>query len=130
MDLLRKQGRLIRRSQIFLIVGFVFLLSGCEFRYGPDLPPPTIRPVKFGTGLPAAVIRPSVVQAVERVGPAGWVPASQVEDKRRWRGIMIHHSYDPSSGMAADIDVIHRARGMDGKQNLDRSSSAPASSTW
>ena len=117
MDPLRKQGRLIRRCQLFLIVGFVFVLSGCAFRYDPDLPPPTIRAVDFGTGRSAAAIRSSVgtgTGALQRGGPAGWVPASQVEDKRRWRGIIVHHSYDPASGTAADIDVIHKARGFDG----------------
>jgi len=117
MDPLRKQGRLIRMSRIFLIVGIVLLSSGCTFRYDRDLPPPTIRAVKYGSGLPAAVLRPSVVNdrvEPQRGGPAGWVPASQVEDKRRWRGIMVHHSYDPSSGTAADIDAIHKARGFDG----------------
>ena len=114
MDPLRKQGRLIMLTRYFLFVGFVSLLSGCGPIYDPDLPAPTIRAVQFGNT--ATVFRPPVVKPTTdpQRGPAGWVPSAQVEDKQRWRGILVHHSFDPSSGTAADIDAIHKARGFDG----------------
>ena len=115
-DSLRKQGRLIILTRYFLFVGFVLLVSGCGPIYDPDLPAPTIHAVNYGKGGSATLFVPSLVKPIPdpQQGPAGWVPSPRVEDKQRWRGILIHHSYDPASGTAADIDAIHRARGFDG----------------
>ena len=46
--------------------------------------------------------------------PRDWWPPSHLENKKRWRAIVIHHSFPIEHGSAADIDKLHKRRGFDG----------------
>lgn len=45
--------------------------------------------------------------------PAGWLPPQKLENKNRWRGIVIHHSAT-GFGNVAYIDKLHKINGWDG----------------
>ena len=97
-----------------LIIGLIILplagLCGCN-QPSSDLPRPEVRDVRTGyaplRSLPAPRIEPRA-----RTGPgapAGWIPPSRIEDRKRWRGIIVHHSAT-SSGNAAEFNALHKKR--------------------
>ncbi len=85
-------------------------LSGCN-QAGSDLPPPEIREVRNGytplRSMPAPRMKPRV-ETGPRV-PSGWIPPSRIEDRQRWRGIIVHHSAT-QTGNAAEFNALHKNR--------------------
>jgi N-acetylmuramoyl-L-alanine amidase-like protein len=85
-------------------------LTGCN-QPTSDLPRPEVRAVSIDYAplrrMPAPRIeaRPRSTSNV----PAGWIPPSRVEDRKRWRGIIVHHSAT-STGNAVMIDTMHKKR--------------------
>jgi hypothetical protein len=45
--------------------------------------------------------------------PNGWIPPNNLENRKRWEGIVIHHSAT-DIGSATYIDDLHRGNGWDG----------------
>ena len=45
--------------------------------------------------------------------PLGWIPLKHLENKKRWQGIVIHHS-DSAYGDARQIDKYHKSLGWNG----------------
>ncbi len=107
-------------KQEFAVKGILLLAlvglgaMGCQ----PErtVPRPIVKPVGgVYEPMPVPILLP-VENPVISHGqwPMGWVPSSSVENKRRWRGITIHHSATPS-GNAAQFDQIHKQNnGWDG----------------
>jgi hypothetical protein len=94
------------RFYILLLSAGLMYLTGCpESQRKPPGPSPSSPPHEYH---PQATDDPEAA-----LWPFGWVPPKSVEDKSRWRGIIIHHSAI-DSGNAADIDALHRQRGWDG----------------
>jgi hypothetical protein len=88
---------------LMAVLGF---LTGCpESQIKPPVKPPLSPPPN---NPPKEIYDPEAA-----MWPTGWVPPKSLEDKNRWRGIIIHHSAI-DSGNAADIDALHRQRGWDG----------------
>ena len=109
-------------KQGFAVKGILSLLgvllglgaTGCQSDRG--LPLPEVKPV-VTVYEPLPVVNPprdnNPVVSQDQ-WPMGWVPSPSVEDKRRWRGITIHHSAT-HSGNAAQFDRIHKnSNGWDG----------------
>ena len=65
-------------------------------------------------GAPHIILKP-VVDAVALINryPDGWVPPGRLEDRKRWRGIVIHHSA-VAYGDAAHENKYHKSLGWDG----------------
>ena len=57
-------------------------------------------------------MKPTVYPKVSDA-PSKWIPPANVENKDRWRGMVIHHSAIPF-GSAAHEDKYHRSKGWDG----------------
>lgn len=99
--------------KVFIAFGFyscVFALSGCIY---DDEPMPEIT----YTAAPEIVLPP--VTSVEKPAniyeniPADWFPPTYLENKKRWHGIVIHHSAI-LYGCAAQEDKYHKSMGWDG----------------
>ncbi len=71
----------------------------------PDVPQITTTAM----AAPPAAITKLNVQGI----PAAWSPPAYLENKARWKGIIIHHS-DASYGSAAHEDKVHRLNGWGG----------------
>ena len=97
-----------------LMAAALSTVVGCAIEQ-PDLREPTVRRV-VGKPQPQRPVQVPQVQipspAPNRV-PASWIPPSQLESKRRWEGIVIHHSAG-DFGDAAAFDREHKKRGWDG----------------
>ena len=97
-----------------LVIGLVILtlagLCGCN-QPASDLPRPEVRDIRADyaplRSLPAPQIEPRA--QTDPVAPAGWIPPSRIEDRKRWRGIIVHHSAT-STGNAAEFDSLHKKR--------------------
>lgn len=106
----------LRRPVLFALSMLVLLtLQGCLGYTDSDRPvivkPVGVRPAKP----PVVVVRPAVrpASAVAAKVPADWIPARWREDKKRWRGILIHHSAT-DVGNAARFHKYHKQIGWDG----------------
>ncbi|MBN1845115.1 MAG: N-acetylmuramoyl-L-alanine amidase [Sedimentisphaerales bacterium] len=106
----RNRSRAHRRSAGLLLV-FLGCLWGCN-PSSSSLPRPTVQSVRNGyRPLPSrsdplyrsSPARPAVP------APAEWVPPASLEDRSRWRGIIVHHSAT-DSGNAAQFDQMHKNR--------------------
>jgi hypothetical protein len=94
---------------LFLVCGV--MLGGCETDFGHDLPYPTIRKVNFEAGKSGRNFQ------TRPPNPSGggnpWIPPARLEEKGRWKGIVVHHSA-LDSGSPQSIDRLHKNRGFDG----------------
>jgi hypothetical protein len=96
-----------------IIWGCFFVLSGCVY---DDEPMPEIVEDYTRSG---KVIKPVIRRPTERRRdiseniPADWFPARHLEDKKRWHGIIIHHS-GSYYGSAAHEHKYHKSIGWDG----------------
>lgn len=99
-------------DRVFIFCGCLFVLSGCMYN---DEPIPEI----VHTLTPEVIISPSVINKVsipsgiEDGIPKDWLPPSHLENKKRWHGIVIHHSAS-SYGCAAHEHEYHRSIGWNG----------------
>jgi len=100
---------------IVVAVLSAILLIGCQAdRY--DIPHPEFQAVDYGQSAripyyaPPDATGPSLTNGYF---PTGWVPPTRYNGRRKWSGIVIHHSANPS-GNAREIDRIHKRRGFDG----------------
>lgn len=94
-----------------ILIGCLWALGGCVYN---DEPMPAISHVYPQTPLiigPSVPPRPPVSRNVGI--KQGWVPPRHLEDKKRWHGIVIHHSAVPY-GSAAHEDKYHKSIGWDG----------------
>lgn len=106
-------GNAVPIGKLFIIVLSVVTLGslcGCN-RATSDLPPPGVRDVRLGyeplRPLPAPRLAPRPRAGSET--SAGWIPPSRLEDRKRWRGIIVHHSAT-SSGNASEFNALHQRR--------------------
>lgn len=106
---LSKKIKSNRVSFVLFLVSLIFLY-GCEPDFGHDIPYPTVRNVRTPDRQPTR-ITPSIQTPVRNGNP--WIPPLRLEDKRRWQGIVVHHTA-LDSGSAKSIDRLHRNRGFDG----------------
>ena len=97
----------------YLICGLALFFIGCTDQ---DQDIPTII-ADYGVGRRDTFrsAEPEVDRHVAVNGnvPSQWVPPSRLENKGRWRGILIHHS-DSSYGCAAHEAQYHKSLGWDG----------------
>lgn len=109
-----KQEFAVNGILLFVAVFLGLGAMGCE--PARTVPPPIVKSVvTVYEPLPVAV-QPRVDYPAESQGqwPMGWLPSSSVENKRRWRGITLHHSAS-ESGNAAHFNEIHKKNnGWDG----------------
>ena len=85
-------------------------LCGCN-QPGSDLPRPEVREVRNDYA-PLRILPSPRFAPRGRTGggaPAGWIPPSRIEDRQRWRGIIVHHSAT-HSGNAAEFNSLHQKR--------------------
>jgi len=106
-------GKEIPLRTLFILSHGILVLAGLCGCNQPvsDLSRPEVREVRNDyaplRSLPAPRVEPR-----GRTGggaPAGWIPPSRIEDRKRWRGIIIHHSAT-SSGNAAELNALHKKR--------------------
>ena len=62
---------------------------------------------------PVGIVVPKVDSPLINRYPTGWIPPGHLEDKKRWRGIVIHHSA-VAYGDAAHENKYHKSLGWDG----------------
>ena len=100
--------------RLCVIWACVFVLGGCIYK---DVAMPEIVTAE-NPG--ANLIKPPVVTTISRRPdvrtsnmPRGWVPPSGVENKKRWQGIVLHHSAT-AYGSAAHEHEYHKSLGWDG----------------
>jgi N-acetylmuramoyl-L-alanine amidase len=100
---------------ITLVIGLVIFLMltglcGCN-QPSSDLPLPEVRDVRSGYAPLDRFPAPRTGSRVQTDSgaPAGWIPPSRIEDRQRWRGIIIHHSATPS-GNASEFNDLHKKR--------------------
>jgi hypothetical protein len=94
-------------SRILICSSFLLVLSGCMSNETP-MPRIVYTP-------PAPVVSHLPVKAQEipmGIGK-GWFPPSHLEERGRWKGIVIHHSAFPY-GCAAQVDKYHKSLGWKG----------------
>ncbi len=108
-------GAIGRIKPLGLLVLAAICLPGCQAdRY--DIPRPEFQTVDYGQSakippyIPPDASGPSFANGYY---PTGWVPPKRYRARRKWTGIVIHHSADPS-GNAREIDRIHKRRNFDG----------------
>ena len=100
-------------SRVFIVCSCLFVLAGCAYNDEPM--PQIVYDYTLNNSVSPAIFEPAEthVDIGENI-PAGWLPPSYLENKKRWRWIVIHHSFPMVYGSAADIDRLHRKRGFDG----------------
>lgn len=93
----------------FIYSCLILILSGCIYN---EPPMPEITHVgQAKIDLPP-IIEPAQKNTYENA-PANWIPPGNLENKHRWRGIIVHHS-DSYYGCAAHIDKVHKSKGWGG----------------
>ena len=89
-------------KKVFIIFGFIFVLSGCANNEEPTpvivYSPPDIKP-------PQPLPPPPPPKNIDRNTPRDWYPPPGLE--RKWEAIIIHHSAT-NNGNAAIFDKQHR----------------------
>jgi len=101
--------RKINKEMFFrvIIISILFFTSGCL--YSEESVPEIIYSPK--EEIITQVSKP-VITTFE-ISPNEWVPPSQFENKKRWQGMVIHHSAF-SYGCAAHEDKYHKSLGWNG----------------
>ena len=112
MDVLLRMGRIIKiLERIFIYLLCLSVLSGCVYN---DEPMPKI--VGEATSV-NEVFSPKIIPGIETgyFGEisASWIPPKNLEAKRQWQGIIIHHS-GTRYGCAAHEHKYHKSIGWDG----------------
>lgn len=104
---------MLKRILIYTMVVFLFVvISGCDFggESQPEIVGQSHKPyIKLSAD--ESIIKPRDRKTYGK-GPNGWIPSAKLEDKSRWKGIVIHHSA-ASYGDALHEDKVHRSRGFD-----------------
>jgi len=90
--------------KVFIICGFLFVVSGCANNEEPT-PQIVYRPVDIKLTQPKAVKPNLTSSVVDRNIPRDWYPPPGLE--RRWEAIIIHHSAT-RNGNSAIFDKQHR----------------------
>jgi hypothetical protein len=98
-------------SRVSVFCSFLFILSGCIYNDEP-MPEITHNPMPE-VALPPIIKPPKPVTKISENVPRGWLPPSRLENRKRWRGILIHHSGVPY-GCAAHVHEFHKSLGWDG----------------
>ncbi|MBN1765159.1 MAG: N-acetylmuramoyl-L-alanine amidase [Sedimentisphaerales bacterium] len=91
------------------ILSALWIGTGCRSNQSYKIPEPQVRPAQWSVTIPA-ITKPGATAASEF--PLDWMPPGHLENKKRWEGIIIHHSAD-EFGDAAIYDRVHRKRGWD-----------------
>jgi hypothetical protein len=91
-------------KKVFIICGFIFVLSGCANNEEPT-PVIVYSPPDIKLPEPKAVKPRPTSSVVDRNIPRDWNPPSRLE--REWEAIIIHHSAT-NNGNAAIFDKQHR----------------------
>lgn len=102
-----------KRSLVFCLLSLLVLtVSGC---FPEEEAPPKITGAadyRISRPIPIPKAKPKKYPKITDV-PLGWVPSASIENKSRWKGIVIHHSGIPF-GSAAHEDKYHKSNGWDG----------------
>ena len=104
----------IKRSCLLLLLAFLSVLAGCIYNDEPM--PQVVRDYTRSQVIRPPVVTPPRAAAPKRITggvPRDWIPPSRLENKKRWEGIVIHHSA-AAYGCAAHEDKSHKSRGWDG----------------
>ena len=104
-------------GKVFLVCGFLVVLTGCACNTEP------VPEIVYDYNLNRRVVEPVVVKPsgtktadvadVIKDIPREWFPPSRLEDRGRWRGIIIHHS-GVYYGCASHEHKYHKSLGWDG----------------
>jgi len=117
-DLAKRFGRrrygsaTLMAAMVAGFAGMIGAMGGCESQSTIAAPLPIVRPVMRWQGArPAVAERPRTGRGVDwNVGAdRNWIPPGHLEQKGRWRGIIIHHSAT-DWGNAQEFDELHKKR--------------------
>jgi N-acetylmuramoyl-L-alanine amidase-like protein len=104
-----------KRILVFCLLPLLsFVISGC---LSEEQSPPKIIGNVVHTIIDPIIVpktKPAVLKKTDITGiPTDWIPPSYLENKSRWKGIVIHHSAG-DYGCAAHEHKYHLSRGWDG----------------
>ena len=107
---------MLKRSlPLCVAISVVLMVSGCDF--GGEAAPEIVGGAQHAVIKPAPNFEPYKPSYTPRLTdknfPPGWIPATNLENKRRWKGIVIHHSA-ADYGDAAHEHKVHKSRNFDG----------------
>lgn len=99
-------------SKVSIICCCSLVLAGCVYN---DEPMPEIEHNSTNSSVRSIIFEPPKTHSnVSGNMPRGWLPPGRLENRKRWRAIVIHHSFPIESGSSVDIDKLHKKRGFDG----------------